>query len=135
MKNLVGIFLIFLFSAPILNASQPLETETARLARAGTFEADATVEYQTSPDGTETAVPFAIEYGITDRWELLVEPVFFTAIKPKMGKNSTGPGDTEVTLTALVSQEKVTVPAVAFAAEVKFPTATDRFIGTGKADY
>ncbi len=60
-----------------------LETETARPLGRGVFEVSGNFEYQTSSEGREAAVPFAAEYGLTDRLELLVEPVAWTAIRPK----------------------------------------------------
>lgn len=85
-----------------LRAQQPLETETARPPKKGTVEVQTTFEFQTSKEGTERAVPLAFEYGITDRLSLLVEPVFYTAIRPKQGQQATGPGDLEVTLSLIL---------------------------------
>ena len=135
MKKLLSVILLLCSFDSVIHASQPLETETARLAKAGSLEADGTVEYQTSSEGTETSVPFAFEYGITNKLELLVEPVLFTAIRPKVGRKPTGTGDTEVTLTTFLKNETDFLPALAFAGEVKVPTAKDRLIGTGKADF
>lgn len=117
------------------DAQQPLETETARLLKARRFEVGSSVEYQTSSTGTETAVPTAVTYGLTDNLELLVEPVFYTAIRPKAGRIVHGRGDLEITLTRLVLPERASFPALAMAAEVKLPTANDRLIGTGRSDY
>lgn len=64
-----------------------------------------------------------------------MEPAFYTAIRPKVGPHATGAGDTEVTLTHLFFNERATLPALAIAGEVKFPTAKDKLIGTGKTDY
>ncbi len=116
-------------------AGQPLETESARLAKAGTGELEMTYEYQTSSEGKEISAPMAVEYGLSDRLEVMVEPVFYTAIRPKTGRKATGLGDTEVTLTWLASQETDKLPAIALAGEVKLPTAKDSMIGTGKTDY
>jgi hypothetical protein len=118
-----------------LDAQQPLETETARLPLARTLVAGYTFEYQTSPQGTERSVPFAVEYGVTNRLTLLVEPVFYTAIRPKRAVGATGPGDLEATVQYLALDESGAIPAIALAAEVKVPTATSRLIGTGKTDY
>jgi hypothetical protein len=41
----------------------------------GFLELSTNFEYQTSSEGSETALPLAAEYGFTDRFELLVEPV------------------------------------------------------------
>ena len=47
----------------------------------------------------------AVEYGITNRLELLLEPVPYTAIRPKAGAHATGGGDLEATATYLVRRE------------------------------
>jgi len=120
---------------PGAHASQPLETETARTPRAHELQVEATFERQTSSAGRETAAPLALEYGLTDRIELLVEPVFYTSIRPRMGPGATGMGDLEVTVTTVLKQEKPHAPALATAFEVKFPTTDDPLIGTGKTDY
>ena len=120
--------------APASGAAQILETETARPIGKGTLELGGNFEFQHSSDGDETALPFAIEYGLTNRFELLVEPVAFTAIRPKAGTNATGVGDLEVTATYLLSRERGGAPALAFAGEVKLPTARNTLIGTGKTD-
>ena len=116
-------------------AGPPLETETARLPKQGTLEAGAAIEFQTSSEGTETSVPLELEYGLTDWLSVLVEPVFLTAIRPKSGENATGVGDLEMTLQGLVVQESEFMPALALAAEVKIPTATNSLIGTRVFDY
>ena len=115
-------------------AAQMLETETARPLGRGVFEVSGNFEYQTSSDGHEAAVPFAAEYGLTDRLEFLLEPVAWTTIRPNVGARATGVGDLEATLTWLARAETPGVPALAFAGEVKFPTANNNLIGTGKTD-
>jgi len=120
---------------PVIHASQPLETETARLLPAGTLRIEATYEYQQSPEGNETAVPFGFEYGITNSLALLVEPVFYTTIRPEIGRKAIGVGDLEMTLFYRFFDEKALWPALAIAGEVKVPTATDPLIGTGETDY
>jgi hypothetical protein len=116
-------------------AAQTLETETARLLPAHWWKIGNAFEFQTSSEGTEAAMPIAIEYGFSNRLELLVEPVPYTAIRPKTGPHAVGAGDIEATLTALVRQETRSIPAFAVAAEVKFPTARDSLIGSGEPDY
>ncbi len=132
--TLLGVFTLCAPST-FLYAGQPLETETSRLLKAGSFKVENVFEYQTSSEGTEMAVPIASEYGITDNLELLVEPVLYTAIRPKVGRQASGLGDLEVTLSYLFMHESPTLPALAIAAEVKIPTANDILIGTGKTDY
>ncbi len=116
-------------------SAQILETETARPIGKGAFEASGNFEYQTSSEGHESAIPFAIEYGATDRLELLLEPVAYTAIRPKVGRRATGGGDLEATATYLVRRETSRTPAIALAGEVKFPTTSNTLIGTGKTDF
>jgi hypothetical protein len=139
MRNLItvvaAIYLVVLPSTDIAFAGQPLETETARLLPAGKLEVEGTFEYQTSSEGIETALPLLLEYGITRRLELAVEPVFGTSIRPKIGRHAAGVGDLEATLTYLLLNETPRRPAIAFAGEIKAPTAKDRLIGSGKTDY
>ena len=116
-------------------AAQMLETETARLLPARSWKGGTAFEFQTSGEGTEAAIPLAIEYGLANRLELLVEPVPYTAIRPNTGPHATGVGDVEATLTALVGHETHSTPAFAVAAEIKFPTAHDSLIGSGEPDY
>ena len=119
---------------PVLRAQQPLETETARSPRRGETVVSLTYECQTSGQGQQHALPFAVEYGLTTRLTARVEPVFYTAIRPRGGTPATGLGDVEATLQWLALPATRVRPAVALAAEAKIPTATDRQIGTGKAD-
>ncbi len=115
-------------------ASQPLETESARLLPQGIFKVELTGEFQTSHAGTERALPLVLEYGLTPRTEITVEPVFATSIRPKAGASASGVGDLEVTVTHLLLPEEGGAPAFALAGEVKLPTANNRQIGTGKTD-
>ena len=115
-------------------SAQVLETETARLRLKGAVQAGANFEYQSSSEGHESAIPFTFEYGITDRLELVLEPVARTRIRPNTGTQASGAGDTEMTLQYLLHREGKW-PAFALGGEVKFPTAQNTLIGTGKADY
>lgn len=124
-----------LLTAQRARAQQPLETETARLPEQGATLVGLTYEFQTSPQGTEHAIPLAFEFGVSSRMALLVEPVLFTSIRPKTGRSATGIGDLEATLQFLVSGETRTMPAFVLAAEVKVPTARDTLIGTRRADF
>ena len=53
--------------------AQTLETESARVLPAHAWEVGYAFEAQTSSEGTERAMPFAFEYGLSDRVELLIE--------------------------------------------------------------
>ena len=136
-SSLVAAILVALLGAPgASRASEPLETETANTLKAGVLQLEGIVEYQTSADGTEFATPMAFEYGILNDLELLVEPVFYTAIAPASGSTARGLGDLESTATFRFLHEGGPVPLnVAVAFEVKVPTAKNKAIGTGKFDY
>jgi hypothetical protein len=123
----------FLVASPGF-AGPPLETETARLPPQGELTLENVVEVQTAPDGKEFAVPLAITYGVTDRMEVLIEPVPYTSIRPKSRAHATGIGDLEITGTYLLNHEH-RMPAFAVAGEVKIPTARDVLIGTRRPDY
>ncbi|HEV7797512.1 MAG TPA: hypothetical protein VGO73_05125, partial [Pyrinomonadaceae bacterium] len=133
----IGLLALLVLTAPcaLVRAQQPLETETARPPKKGAFEVQTSFEWQRSKEGTERAVPFAFEYGITDRLSIMVEPVFYTAIRPKVGTRATGIGDLEVTLSYLFAREKGWRPALAIAGEVKAPTARNALIGSRKTDF
>jgi hypothetical protein len=112
-----------------------IETDTARVLEPGHFEFGAAGEFQTSPNGSEYALPLAVEFGVFHHLEVLIEPVPFTSIHPKASERATGMGDLETTLTYLIVEEKKYVPAFALAGEVKIPTARNSQIGTGEYDY
>src|SRR5258708_6917929 len=106
-----------LFVATSALASQPLETETAHVLPRGAFKVEAVAEVQTSADGRERAFPLLVEYGLTDRTELTIEPVFGTRIQPRGVAAVGGAGDLEVTLTHLLLPEQHGAPALALGAE------------------
>jgi hypothetical protein len=116
-------------------ASQPLETETARVMGPGVVKIEAVSEFQTANEGTERALPFVFEFGLGHQTEIAIEPVFGTSIRPNVGPHAAGAGDIEITLTHLVMPESAGFPALAGAFEVKLPTAKNRLIGTGKPDF
>src|SRR2546428_10919719 len=87
--TLSGIYIVSVSAC----GAQPLETESARLQPGGTYELGTAFEFQSSSEGTETAVPQAIEAGVTNRFSLLVEPVPYTAVRPRGGAHATGVGD------------------------------------------
>lgn len=120
---------------PFAVSAQILETETARIPHKGHFETGFGYEFQRSAAGTEHALPFSIEMGLTDRLALLVEPVPYTSIRPKGSARSTGFGDIEVTATYVAVLETHSRPALALAAEAKIPTARNVNIGTTKPDF
>ena len=116
------------------HADLSFETETARVLAPGKFELSMAGEYQHSRDGGEFALPLALEMGVLPRLELLIEPTPYVGIYPKGEKKIHGFGDIEVTVNFLAFDEREFLPAIAFAVEVKAPTARNLNIGTRKAD-
>lgn len=119
----------------VVHARQPLETETARLLPRGIFK----LEYwnirwsiRLHRKGKETAVPIVFEYGLSNKLEILFEPVVYTSISPNAGSHATGFGDMELTISYLLKNETSNLPAFAIAGEVKIPTAKDTLIEPGK---
>lgn len=117
-----------------LNA-QVLETEESLPLQPGQIEIGAGLEFQTSKEGYETALPISAEFGLAKKLTLLVEPVPYTNIHPKTGRKATGLGDLELTLFYQVVKEKRILPSISISAEVKLPTAKNTLIGTGKTDF
>lgn len=118
------------------HADLAIETETARLPPKGSISVGAAFEFQTDANhGHEYASPLAVEYGISNRLEALIEPVPYTSIRPRGVSGATGFGDIEGTLTYLLRSETRSRPAFAVAGEIKVPTARNIQIGTGKLDY
>jgi hypothetical protein len=118
-----------------LCSAQTLETETALLLPRGAWKVGTAYEFQTSSEGTEAAGPMLVEYGLADRLELVLEPILYTAIRPKEGLRATGVGDLEATLVWRFHDASGRSPVLALAGEVKVPTARDELIGTRKTDY
>jgi hypothetical protein len=135
MKKITPILMIF-FTIQISNATaQVLETEDSRPLNRGQVEIGAGLEYQTSKEGHEVALPLSFEYGISKRFTFLFEPVPFTNIHPKTGRRVTGIGDLEMTLFYQLIKETKRFPSISLSAEIKLPTAKDSLIGTGKTDF
>ncbi|MEO6348594.1 MAG: hypothetical protein ABIO60_11870 [Aquaticitalea sp.] len=127
--------LMFFFIFPSLMRAQVLETEESRPLAPKSFEVGTGLEFQTSKEGTESSLPLAIEYGLSKKFTLLVEPVAFTTINPKSGSSVTDIGDLEITLFYQIVSEKKILPSISISGEVKLPTASNPLIGTGKTDY
>ena len=135
MKKIIPALVLF-FTLQITNANaQVLETEDSRPLNRGQVEIGAGLEYQTSKEGYEVALPLSFEYGISKLFTFLFEPVPFTNIHPKTGRHVTGIGDLEMTLFYRLIKETKKCPSISLSAEVKLPTAKDSLIGTGKTDF
>ena len=131
---ILSLLMLCAFHSGVLHA-QALETEESKPLLSGQFELGTGLEYQISTEGNESALPMAIEFGISKRLTLLVEPVAFTTISPKIGNSTTDFGDLEATLFFQIAKEKKVMPSVSISGEVKFPITHNPLIGTGKIDY
>jgi|SRR5712671_3668662 len=134
-KEIILGFAVLLALLPMKMFAQVLETEESKPLLPWQFELGMGFEFQTSKEGTETALPMAIEYGLSKKFTILVEPVGFTSILPKAGPHAKGVGDLEITLFYQIVSEKKVVPSISISGEAKIPTAKNKLIGTGKADY
>ena len=121
-----------------LRADTVLETETAELGKKGEGLLSFSTQFEKDKDGNKTAFTLnQIEYALTDRAEILIEPFFQEWQKPKGGKWSSGIGDLEITPSYMIilDDEKSWRPAVVLAFKLKVPTATNPDIGSGEFDY
>src|SRR5436190_14424680 len=126
---------IFYFAATPAKADLVLETETAQIGMKGHGNLSNALQVERDKDGKTYLTETQFEYGINDRTELLVEPFFYEKQMPKGGDSTSGVGDVEVTLSYMIVTETANRPAILLAQKVKIPTATNRDIGTGKADF
>ncbi len=132
--SIVAVISVLLLTGPAFGG-QPMETESTRLLGARQFEIETGFEHQRATAGTETALPMAVGYGITDRLELLVEPVLLDRVHDTGIPGVGGIGDLEATLTRQLYGDKASRSGFAVAGEVKIPTARNRRIGSGKTDF
>jgi hypothetical protein len=135
-RNLFVLSLLTLpFVAP-LRADTVLETETAELGKKGEGLFSFSVQFEREKDGSKTQFTLTqIEYALTDRAEILIEPFFQEWDHPTGEKGFHGAGDLEITPSYMIVLEKPYVPAMVLAFKLKVPTARNRNIGTGKYDY
>ncbi len=91
-------------------------------------------EYQSDGDEQEYGFPFLLEWAVTPRLQLTVEPVHIT-ITSKRGPSIRGFDDLETALSLDVWSERRRRPAVSIEGGVKWPTATDSSIGTGVTEF
>ena len=135
MKKVCLVFALFLTIQTGKLYAQVLETEDSKPLAPGQVELGGGLEYQTSKEGFESALPLSFEVGLSKRFTLLIEPVAFTTIHPKIGRHVTGFGDLEMTLFYQLFKETKGMPSISLSAQIKLPTAKDSLIGTGKTDF
>ncbi len=101
----------------------------------GRATVDTAAELETDDEGEVWSFEAALQLGLSDRWQLLVEAVPFTAESPDDGDGASGVGDTDVSLSWAAFGDAEALASLAVAARIKVPTARDSEIGTRRPDY
>ena len=118
-----------------LYSQVPIETSTARLVEKHEIEIGPSFEYVNSPDGKEASMQITVNYGLSNRIELDIEPAIYKSVTTVEEPNAHGFGDVNVALAYLVLHEQKNVPAIALEGSIKIPTAKNPLLGTQKFDY
>lgn len=93
-------------------------------------------DYARDADGTEWDFPLLFEYNFSKQLKLVIEFNYVNFKSTLAGAPSAkGVDDTEVSLEYEFLPERRYRPALSLETLVKVPTASNRNIGTGKADY
>lgn len=131
---LVVILAILLLTAAPTSAKILKTVKQALKTQERTFTVGSGLEYQTDSELSEYDFPFLLEYGLTNRLKLTVEPncVF---ISKKIGTSVSGFGELETSLTYDFIAERRYRPGLSAEGIVKWPTASHADLGTGKTDY
>ena len=112
-----------------------LETESAHLAPPGALTLSVGLEREAALHRTQADVPFSLDYAVTRRIELVMEPVVYSRLRVGERTLESGFGDLELTGIVAPLSRPLGNTAAAVAMEVKVPTASDPAIGSGKVDY
>ncbi|MEO5989015.1 MAG: hypothetical protein ABIU54_03300 [Candidatus Eisenbacteria bacterium] len=91
-------------------------------------------EYDSDSEQSELGLPFLLEYSPLARLTLAIEPSY-ASIHTKAGGALSGFGDLETSATFGLLSERRNRPETAVITTVKWPTAANRELGTGYADY
>ena len=127
------IILATLFSCHL--HAQILQTEDAIPLDPKQIHIETSGGFQTEADSKEYNWYAEVEYRLSKRFMLLVEPALISSIHPDSGTSATGFGDIETILFVRLTQEKKVLPFMSLAMEMKIPTAQNPMIGTGKLDF
>ena len=127
---------VMLIGCPTLgNADTAIETETAQIGKKGDFGFSQSYEYAHAKDGTSGGTLTQFEYAFSDRFEILIEPFFYTWEHAEGDEKVHGLGDLEITPSYEIVQENGWVPAVLAAFKLKVPTGSEEVGSSGKFDY
>src|SRR6478736_1545935 len=119
----------------IAYADTAIETETAQIGKKGEGNFSQAFEFEDGKDGSAQGTLTQIEYGLSDRGEILIEPFLFVRLSTEGDPTETGMGDLEITPSYMIVKEDGWTPAVLLAFKVKVPTGAKNVEGTGKFDY
>ena len=94
------------------------------------------IEYQTDSEQTEFAIPFLLEYNVTERLKLILEPEYASIDSKSPDEPSLdGFGDLEAALDYEFLSERRYRPALSLEGRIKWPTASDPDLGEPGTDY
>ena len=100
----------------------------------GALTMDTAGALESDPDGKVWSFEAAFQYQLSRRLQLLAEAVPVTIHEPDGGERTSGFGDTDVTMSWLVSGGNARIPDIVLGAKVKIPTARAGELGTGRPD-
>ena len=115
----VGLAALLVLYAWTTRADTVLETETAELGEKGEWLVSNSIQYEKGPEDKAAFTLFQLEYGITSRSEILIEPFFHEWVWPKGESKTSGFGNLEITPSYIAILETEQVPAVAVAFKLK----------------
>jgi 3-phytase len=114
---------------------QPLEVESARLARPGSVRLEVGFEREMNAGRSVFNIPFALDFAINHRFALRLEPVVYSRHDHPNGSTVAGVGDLALEASAVAWSETGRLPGVAFGAEVALPGPDETPAGTASAEY
>jgi hypothetical protein len=94
------------------------------------------VEYESDAEQTEYGFPISLEYNLTEKLKLILEPTYVSIVPKSADEHSVnGFGDLEAAVDYEFLTERRYRPALAVEGRVKWPTAKDPDLGEPGNDY
>ena len=133
--SMVGAICIVIAAPGAADASLTRNAAGAKnIGESGRLTIDTAGQIEADQDGKTWILETGAQYQVSSRLQVLVETVLYERFQPDVGESAKGLGDTDATLSWLLSEGNKSLPSLVVGAKVKFPTAGDE-IGTRKADY
>ncbi len=133
--SMIGAICIGLVAHGVANASLTRNAAGAKnIGESGRLTIDTAGQIESDQDGKTWIFETGAQYQVSSRLQILVESVLYERFQPDVGESAKGLGDTDATLSWLLSEGNRSLPSLVVGAMMKIPTAGDE-IGTGKADY